>query len=204
MLSDWIEERYPGGQAVHHANECQQRLEFLGDAFLGWVVGRWCFETLPSAQESALTDARKAYIDRAWLQQRGASFGIEPHVRRGIGETKKAATNAALLEDTMEAILGAIVVDAGEATAAAVLRAWLPTEPDRIAAKDPISALNEWHMARCKAAMPEGRSESSGEDHARGTYTVEVDGIVAVGHGATKQVAQRDACAQILVRIAGG
>jgi ribonuclease-3 len=195
----WIEERAPGGRAPAHQN--QQRLEFLGDALLGYVVGRWIYDQLPMADEGVLTIRRTDFTKGEWLSARGASLGLDHVVRLGRGEAANDA-NRKLLEDTTEAILGAILLDGGDEAAVRVLQSWLPAELPPPGPRNPISAFNEWFQARFRRSPPKPTYSSTGAQHTQ-TWSArrEIDGVEFEGTGANHEEANRALCTEILAAL---
>lgn len=197
----WIEERYPGGRAPGHLS--QQRLEFLGDALLNYVVGQWVFETCPTDGEGRLTSLRTDFTRGAWLAARGEQLGLGGLIRFGRGAAAQAASNRKILEDTTEALLGAMVADGAEAQAIELIRSWLPEAPSPTAAvADATSQLNAWHQARYMRPLPEPEWEESGPDHDRQwTGRITVDGQVGIGVSHSKKEAKRQAAADLLAKL---
>lgn len=196
----WVEERVPGGRAPAH--ESQQRLEFLGDALLGYVVGRWLFELLPTGDVGELTARRTEFTKGKWLAAKGGALGLERLVRRGAGEAANQ-TNQRLLEDTVEAILGAILVDGGENAAVGVIRSWLPQElPSGLPlspSRDPIVVFGEWFQKHSRSTATEPAYSSTGAQHTPSwRASREIDGIEYEGFGGNKQEAKRALCLVIL------
>lgn len=198
----WVEERAPSGRAPAH--ESQQQLEFLGDALLGYVVGRWIYDQLPMADEGVLTIRRTDFTKGEWLSARGASLGIDRFVRLGRGEAANEA-NRKMLEDTVEAIVGAILLDDddhGDAAAVRVIRSWLPDELPPPGRRDPIIAFGEWFQARFRRSPPKLTYSSTLAQHTQ-TWSArrEIDGVEFEGTGANQQDANRALCAAILAAL---
>lgn len=197
----WVEERYPGGNAPAH--ESQQRLEFLGDALLGYVVGRWLYRLLPHAPEGDLTSRRMVFTQGTWLSARGDILGLDPLVRRGRGEAANLGGTAKLLEDTTEALIGAILLDGGEAAAIAVIESWLPAQAPAPPEPDSIAAFNEWYQAKFRKPPPEPTCIAVGPDLTPPWCAMlGVDGIEEQGSGRTKQEAKRDLYRKLLAALA--
>ena len=198
----WVEEQHPGGHAPAHLS--QQRLEFLGDAVLGYALARWLYEALPSAAEGELTDRRKEFAKAEWLQQRGASLGLAASVRLGAGEAAHAERNRRVVADTVEAIIGAVLLDSSEVVAIALVRGWLPTEPPPMPQPDPVTAFIEWFQQEHQSPPPAPEYEAVGPEHARRwTATVSSGWDQATGTGRTKQEAKREACRAFLSEFRG-
>lgn len=196
----WVEEQHPGGAAPSHLS--QQRLEFLGDALLNYVVGKWLYELLPYASEGELTGRRKQFTEGGWLRSRGEALGVSRWLRLGRGEVGNVGRNRRVLEDTTEAILGAVVLDGGDAIGATLIRGWLPPELPPRDAGDPIIRFGEWFQMKHRASAPEPSYESTGpDDHRTWTAEVVVDGLRGVGTGPGKKEAKRAACHAILHEI---
>lgn len=99
-----------------------ERLEFLGDAVIGLAAAAWLFERFPEAAEGVLTERRALLVSRAHLARIGRRIGLEPLV-----ETRLAAGKASRLPDSvvggaLEALIGAIFLEAGTERASAVVR----------------------------------------------------------------------------------
>ena len=94
--------------------EDNERLEFLGDAVLGFVVAEMLYKMYPSINEAQLTHLRSRLVDEKQLGKLGAEFGLGKLMRLGKGAANDGGRdNPSLLNDTFEAILGAYFLDAG-------------------------------------------------------------------------------------------
>lgn len=194
----WIEERYPGGHAPAHLS--QQRLEFLGDAYFNYVVGRWVFEGLPTAMDGDLSKARTLFTKGSWLAEKGSALGVFALVQRGRGEIDDAARNRQVREDTTEALIGALLLDAGATRTEEIIRGWLPVEVV-LATKDadPISTLNEWFQAHYKCSPPSPVYFEEGAGNERlWDCLIQHGGFLGEGTGPTKQEARKVASAAFL------
>lgn len=91
-----------------------ERLEFLGDAVLGFVVAEMLYSMYPTINEAQLTHLRSRLVDEKQLGQLGAELGLGKLMRLGKGTAKDGGrNNPSLLNDTFEATLGAYFLDAG-------------------------------------------------------------------------------------------
>lgn len=98
------------GQGYEH----NQRLEFLGDAILGLVVGEYLYHSYPHKPEGELTKMRAAVVCEATLAQKAAQLGIGQVLLLGRGEELSGGRErASILADAFEAILGAVYLEAG-------------------------------------------------------------------------------------------
>ena len=195
----WIEEQHPGGHAPAHLSN--QRLEFLGDALLGYVIASWLHEQLETADEGHLTGVRIRLVDQAALLRYAERLGLGPgDLQLGVGERQRVATNRRLLADTVEAIIAAVLLDGGSSAATALIHRLLPDEPPPPAPiGNPVSVLNQWCQQKLGHDLPEGAWDHEGPDHCRTWYwTIEVDGFYCEGSGGNKDEARRDTCRQML------
>ena len=98
-----------------HSNE---RLEFLGDAVLGWVIADLVFDRYADLAEGALTDLRKSVVNANTLAEVAAELHIGDHLLLGRGEdAANGREKVSILSDAMEAVLGAVYLDGGSTAA---------------------------------------------------------------------------------------
>ena len=91
-----------------------ERLEFLGDAILGFVIAEMLYRLYPGINEAQLTHLRSRLVDERQLGKLGAEFGLGKLMRLGKGTARNGGrNNPSLLNDTFEAMLGAYFLDAG-------------------------------------------------------------------------------------------
>jgi len=173
-----------------------ERLEFLGDSILGQAVTVKLFRDHPELDEGELAKRRASLVSSAALAEVGRSIGVGPYVRLGRGETMTGgADKPSILADTVEAIIGAVYIDAGgDAATAFVLRLITPLldDPQRFgAAMDPKTSLQEI-AARRSAPPPVYTVTESGPDHHKHfVATVSVGELVqASGEGSSKKQAE--------------
>jgi ribonuclease-3 len=186
-----------------------QRLEFLGDAVLGYAVALMLFERFPRDDQGDLTRKRVHLVRSERLAERAALLGLDGWVEVGVSlELSGGRAGASLLEDVFEAVIGAIAIDGGWAEARAFIERQLGEEVDALdertlALANPKSSLQE-------AAQGEGLSlpeykliRKGGTDHHRlWSYVVIWDGEeVARGDGRSKRGAQQRAARRALVRL---
>lgn len=192
----------------------QQRLEFLGDAALGFALARLLFEAHPHQPEGHLS-AYRAYLAKgASLSRLARELDLGPLVRLGVGARQQGlAGHPSVLEDTLEAILGAMVLDRGysgvETLVDQLLGEVLRVERERSALKDPISRLQE-HVQQEQAradrpvSLPVYRVvATTGPDHMRWfEVEVSVEGrALGRGIGPSKKKAKRFAALAALEEL---
>jgi ribonuclease-3 len=183
-----------------------ERLEFLGDSILNCAAARLLYDAHPLADEGALSRLRASLVSGETLAQIAGDLGLGEYLRLGPGELKSGGfRRASILADALEALLGAIFLDAGfDAAAAAVARILGPRMSDLPAAdalKDPKTRLQEVLQARGLALPVYTLTAVGGDPHAHSfTVTCEVPifEIAAVGEGASRRRAEQLAAAKVI------
>jgi ribonuclease-3 len=210
------------GQALSHRSWCSEhggaqsneRLEYLGDAVLGLVVAEHTFRTHPELSDGMLSKVRASVVNAQALAAVAADLGIPAHLRLGKGEDASGGrTKVSILADTMEAVIGAVYLDAGLDTARELVLGLLDA---RIAAavgepgeSDHKSRLQE-EAVRLGRGVPRYDVAGFGPDHARRYLaTVYVAGQrLGTGEGRSKkdaeQVAAQVACESLEAERGGG
>lgn len=185
----WVAE-HPGGPD-------NERLEFLGDAVLGWVVADLVYHRFPDLPEGGLSELRKSAVNAAALAEVARGLGLGDHLLLGRGEDAAGGRDKpSLLSNAFEAVLGAVYLDAGvEAATALVHRVIGPRlldAPSILDRADEKSALQEL-AARVGWPAPRYHVTARGPDHAkRFTAEVHLDGrVVGRGEGSSKKEAEQ-------------
>ncbi|HET8780046.1 MAG TPA: ribonuclease III [Agromyces sp.] len=184
-----------------------ERLEFLGDSILGQAVTVKLFRDHPDLDEGELAKRRASLVSSAALAEVGRSIGLGRYIRLGRGETMTGgADKPSIIADTVEAIIGAVYLDAGgDAATAFVLRLVAPLlrDPERFgAAMDPKTSLQEI-AARRGTPAPIYTVTESGPDHNKHFIaTVSVGNLVqASGEGSSKKQAEMAAALDAWTRL---
>ena len=190
-----------------HSNE---RLEFLGDAVLGWVIADLVFSRFPGLAEGALTDLRKSVVNANALAEVAIETSVGDQLLLGRGEDAAGGRHkVSILSDGIEAVFGAIYVDGGGAAVFDVIDRLfshrLEEAVDGLDRLDYKSSLQEL-AARRSMSAPEYQIRSSGPDHDKTFYaSVIVDGDVAgQGQGRSKKSAEQAAAGAAVVRLSAG
>lgn len=186
--------------------EDNQRLEFLGDAVLQYLMSRLLYERHPSMSEGGLTHRRALLVCEAALARVAGQIGLAKHlIMNKSQEQDGGRENPAILADAMEAVLAAVCLDGGlEAAQALISRLW-PDEDSLTPSLDFKSALQEWVQARGREAPTYELLETSGPPHDR-TFTVRVMGQdipPLEGQGKTKRQAEQEAAGKALACLKG-
>lgn len=196
----WINEN-PG---IRHTNE---RLEFLGDAILEYIVSAELYRKLPDKEEGFLTALRANIVNTKNLSEVAIKLNIgeELYVSKGE-EASGGRSNISLLADTVEAILGSIYLDQGLDAAEKFVMDNLLVDLDTKLAeplKDPKSRLQEQVQAQGNSTPKYEVIEESGPDHAK-KFTVAVsvgNKRVAAGVGNSKSIAEQKAAEAALEKL---
>ncbi|RME35773.1 MAG: ribonuclease III [Gammaproteobacteria bacterium] len=188
-----------------------ERLEFLGDALLGSIIAELLYRRFPTADEGQLTRMRAALVRRETLAGLARQLGLGEHLRLGEGEMKSGGWRRdSILADTLEALIGAIYLDAGREFLCQWLdRLYRPRleslTPEAIA-KDPKTELQEYLQAR-QLPLPEYETVATGgPPHARRfTVSCRVCGQEPVqATGRSRRKAEQAAAAAMLERLRAG
>ncbi|MEE8470064.1 MAG: ribonuclease III [Dehalococcoidia bacterium] len=188
-----------------------ERLEFLGDAVLGFVVAEKLYAQFPESPEGVLTNLRSALVRGETLGRVASSLHLQDYLYLGRGEEESGGRRRLRnMSCALEAVIGAVLVDQGlEAARSFVLRI-LHGELKRLVENevksDSKSRLQEIIQSERRITPIYRTVEEVGPAHAR-VFTVEVmagDSVLGHGSGRSKRVAEMDAARQALERLSGG
>ncbi|MBU6483685.1 MAG: ribonuclease III [Betaproteobacteria bacterium] len=189
-----------------------ERLEFVGDAVLNCAIALSLYARFPDLPEGDLSRIRAHLVNRDTLARLARQLELGSSMRLGEGEQKSGgADRGSILADALEAIFGAVAIDAGYGAASRVIDGVFgellhDADPRRLG-KDPKTLLQEWLQSR-RLPVPEyAIVATTGEAHAQ-QFTVECRipalSIVASGTGSSRRVAEQDAAAQALAAATQG
>ncbi|WP_188981564.1 ribonuclease III [Pseudomonas matsuisoli] len=194
------------------AGRNNERLEFLGDAVLNFVAGEALYERFPQAREGQLSRLRARLVKGETLASLARGFELGEYLRLGSGELKSGGfRRESILADALEALIGAIYLDAGMAAARERVLAWLTTEFEGLTLvdtnKDPKTRLQELLQARACELPRYEVVDIQGEPHCR-TFFVECEVKLlnekTQGHGASRRIAEQVAAAAALAALGAG
>lgn len=199
-------------QALRHRSlplPNNERLEFLGDAVLNAIVAEQLFRAFPAADEGELTRCRMSLVCRRNLSDIGETFGVHRHLQFSDASIRREdipTAHESLLEDAMEAIIGAIYVDAGWEYTRDLVSRWFSFDSadfrymDEKNVKSQLQELLQQNMC----VPPEYTLVSTeGPDHAK-TFVVECNASFRGkkktfrGSGHTKHTAEQAAAENAL------
>jgi ribonuclease-3 len=188
--------------------ENYERLEFLGDAVLDYLVAFWLYQHFPELPEGDLTRMRSALVRTEALAAFAQQIGLNHILRIGKGERQTGGQDrVTILCGAFEALMGAVALDRGIEAAHVFISPFLANESDRIfeqlASGDSKSLLQEKAQARDGVTPEYQVVEMSGPDHDR-WYTVKVlvgTEACGIGSGNSKQAAEQEAARQALEKF---
>jgi ribonuclease-3 len=195
----WVNEH----KGVRASNE---RMEFLGDAILEYVVSKEIFEAFPKKEEGYLTALRANLVNTSSLAEVANKLTLGPKLFLSKGEEEGGGrSNPSLLADTVEAVIGAIFIDRGLSAAEKFIQENIlvnAREKAEKPLKDAKSRLQEMVQAKGFGAPKYQVVEESGPDHDK-KFIVEV--LVngkpwGRGEGKNKSVAEQDAACKVLAK----
>jgi ribonuclease-3 len=186
-----------------------ERLEFLGDAVLDFVVGSWVYNHFPEMAEGELTRMRSALVRTETLAEFSRQLNLGQAMRLGRGELQGGGRDRdVLLCATFEALVGAIYQLRGLEPARNFVMPLLEPMAEIILTHmqtiDPKSSLQELTQARGWGIPKYVTSQAEGPDHAK-VFEVEVHvqgKCLGKGNGSSKQTAQQVAAQQALENVA--
>ena len=190
------------------ALEDNERLEFLGDAVLDYVVGLWLYNRFPEMAEGDLTRLRAALVKTEKLAIFGKEIGISKALRLGRGEEENGGrSRKAMLCGAFEAIIGALSLDKGIEAVESFMGQFLEDAAKEIlleqADRDPKSRLQEIIQGEGNPAPIYRVVAEDGPDHSK-TFEVEVivnDNVIGWGTGKSKHNASMEAAKNALQNL---
>jgi ribonuclease-3 len=183
-----------------------ERLEFLGDSILNHVVAEQLFHRFPACSEGELSRMRAAVVRGESLAEVARELELGSVVLLGPGERKSGGHRRdSILADTLEAVIGAVLLDGGQEAVLERVLAWFAAPLDGVtpesAAKDAKTSLQE-HLQGRGLPLPEYRlADVEGEDH-RQQFTVECrlsEPVLSLcGTGSSRRRAEQAAAGAVL------
>lgn len=184
-----------------------ERLEFLGDGLLNFIVGAALFERCLHADEGALSRLRASLVCEATLAAIATELSLGDCLILGESELKSGGhRRASILADALEALCGAVFLDSGFAAAQAlVLRLYarqLDNLPDPERLKDAKTRLQEWLQARARPLPEYAVLEEAGPPHARRFQVrctlADASAPSAEANGESRRIAEQRAAERVL------
>jgi ribonuclease-3 len=188
-----------------------ERLEFLGDALIGFAVAEALVDRFPQADEGTLSRMRASLVKRESLAQLARGLQLGDYLRLGTGELRTGGhTRDSILADALEAVLGAVYLDGGFARAQTVVmqlfRVPLEQLNEARASKDPKTRLQELLQAR-RRPIPEYEVLTVGGTQHAQSFTVSCvlpdDRRCSRGEGSSRRRAEQAAAEAMLTQFEG-
>ena len=189
-----------------------ERLEFLGDALLNFVIGRALYDRCPQASEGVLSRLRASLVKGDTLAAIARDLDLGRSLRLGAGARKTGGHRSkSILADALEAVLGAVCLDGGTDAGTAVVQrlfadrlANLPAEGEL---KDPKTRLQEYLQAQA-ASLPIYQLEAvTGPEHGQRFEVlcqIPATGVSFRGVGSSRREAEQQAASLALLSVTGG
>lgn len=188
-------------------SQSNERLEFLGDAVLGWVVADLVYQRFTDRPEGELTDLRKSVVNAGALAEVAVELDLGEHLLLGRGEDAAGGrAKPSILSDAFEAVLGAVYIDGGAEVAYSLVERLigprLTAAVGSLGNLDHKSSLQEL-AARLGMGAPVYELASHGPDHAKTFHAVAViDGAAyGEGDGTSKKSAEQSAAQAACVTL---
>jgi len=191
-----------------HMLEDNERLEFLGDSILNFIVAEWLYQNFPEKQEGFLTKVRAALVHTHQLSSFARKIDLGPALLVGKGEDSAGGRERdAILCDTFEALIAAIYLDTAIETVKEFIIPMFEAESEEIlkshGEEDVKSSLQEWAQAQGYPSPNYILVNERGPDHAKIFEVVAMinDREVASGLGKTKQQAEKHAALNSIKKL---
>jgi len=201
--------RSAGDIEANPVSQSNERLEFLGDAVLGFVVARELYQRFPQATEGELTSRRVSLVRAEQLVTWARSINLGEYLHLATGERISDSNRDRILAGAFEALIGAITLDAGIDAVRAFILTFLERDIDNALAANiaanPKGQLQEYLQEHYREPPIYRIIGVEGPEHAR-TFTAEVlvDGQpIGSGIGESKRIAEQAAADQALDLLEG-
>ena len=189
-----------------HSKTNNERLEFVGDAVLGYLVGSMLYRNYPHVQEDALSLMRAQLVRGKTLAQVAMRLNLPEYLQLGSGELRSGGRQrASILADALEAVIGAVHEDGGIEQAQQLVQklfADLTQGLDAESLKDPKTRLQELLQGNGLDLPTYTVEQVSGADHQR-QYTVKCEvpslAVQAVAADSSRRAAEKAAAHEVLI-----
>jgi ribonuclease-3 len=183
-----------------------ERLEFLGDAILGFVIADELFRSFPTADEGQLSRLRAGLVRKETLAQVGQELELGKYLVLGPGELRSGGQSRdSIIADSLEALLAAVYLDGGYGSVRSIILKLFDHRMRSLSLdsqqKDAKTRLQEYLQARQLSLPIYETLEVSGEQHAQifvVKCVVQAMGLEAAGKGGSRRKAEQDAAGRLL------
>jgi ribonuclease-3 len=186
-----------------------ERLEFLGDSILNFIIADLLFKEFNSLPEGDLSRLRSQLVKSTTLSEIGILLNLGDYLILGEGELKSSGwRRPSILADSVEAIIGAVFIDGGINASGDLITSWFKDKIDAIdpnnIQKDSKSILQEWLQAK-KIALPDYNVISiEGEAHCQHfkvSCSIPKLGLGIEGEGSSRKIAEQSAAEAVLKNL---
>lgn len=186
-----------------------ERLEFLGDAILNFIIAKELYQRFPSAREGQLSRLRARLVRRQTLAEVAREMSIGDHLIMGSGELKSGGFNRdSILSDSLEAIIGAMYLDSDIGRTEECVTSWFFARLDALSLKtsqkDSKSRLQEFLQARQHDLPEYVVVDIKGAAHQQ-KFRVECRAALldepVIGEGSSRRVAEQNAASIALAKL---
>jgi ribonuclease-3 len=194
-----------------YSSDNYERLEFLGDSLLGFIIADAIYERFPGADEGQLTRLRASLVKQETLAELGREINLGAYLILGPGALKSGDhARDSILSDVIEAIIGAIYLDGGIRPCRKLVNRMFASrlvlcEPDSIF-KDPKTRLQEFLQERSRELPEYSIIDVSGPPHKQSFKVqckiVDIDQAF-IGKGSSRRRAEQDAAKKALRALSG-
>lgn len=186
-----------------------ERLEFLGDGVVNFVIAEVLFSQFPKATEGELSRWRATLVNRDTLAELAKEFDLGKYLILGPGELRSGGnTRHSILSCAMEAIIGAVYLDGGFEAARDRIIAWyeplIKSLSSAASHKDPKTVLQEYLQSQRLPLPNYSVSATEGEAHQQiFTICCQVDGVAikTYGKGTSRRRAEQDAAQAMITAL---
>ena len=186
-----------------------ERLEFLGDSILNFVIADDLFDRFPTAKEGQLSRLRARLVKGVTLAELAEEMALKEFLKLGAGELKSGGFNRKSIQaDVVEALIGAIYQDAGFEPCRERILAWYQSRLESLnlddTQKDPKTRLQEFLQSRKHALPVYHLIRVEGEAHDQTFYIeaeVELLQQRCAGQGRSRRIAEQQAAAAVLIEV---
>jgi len=187
-------------------NNNNERLEFLGDSIVNFIIAEDLYLRFPQAREGQLSRLRARQVKGTTLAEVAREFNLGNYLQMGSGELKSGGfRRESILADALEAVIGAIYLDAGMDTVKERVLSWFADRLDAMSLsdtqKDPKTRLQEYLQSRQQPLPQYEVINVEGEAHAQ-LFTVEC--VIEqldyrpLGIGSSRRFAEQEAAEKVL------
>lgn len=188
--------------------QSNERLEFLGDSILSFIVSEYLYQKYPDFKEGTLTNLRSLLVNTKSLAEIAKELQLGSFLKLSKGEEEsRGRENESLLANSFEAVIGALFLDQGIDKTKEFLKSVLLNKSDLLVQKktfkDPKSLIQEYVQSKKQKSPIYKVISEEGPPHARiftvGVYVEETQ--LGQGEGKSKQEAEERAAEQALERM---